>query len=290
MRFHFLLVTLLLLPVHSFFGWSSKVLSLSDATPNTTNCTEAISRSEPGMLSMVLPDTLPGEAHLTKLLSKGICEQVALESRHQDLAVLTRSQGTGLLQEMLSLIIVRDSTEFSAFISKAPDADAAVQRLTIHAILRLASTCPTASKLLTHMGVQMGSVDTNLSASQEQVLQTISHGLCGQLSMADTELSLSKRSAPERIELYQQAVHAMILAHGREIGVAFGSEVFTNKQMESKLWQNLDRLMFEECPTFTAILRVDRGLARMQDTISTQSHSIRANNTSTQRKRKRQAP
>ncbi|HEX8428142.1 hypothetical protein [Hymenobacter sp.] len=298
MRYYFLFATLLVLPIHSFFGEIFKIsysseneiltIIYQDTQKENQHTTSVPSRvGKLFSLIIILPDTLPGETHLTNLMAKGMCEQIALESRHQDLAVLTRAQGTGLIEDMLAIIILQDSTEFKAFILKAPDADAAMQRLTIHAILRLASTCPTASKLLTQMGVQMGNVDTKLTVPQEQVLQTISHGLCGQLSTADAERALDKRSAPERIELYQQAVHDMMLTHGQEIGTAFGSDVFTNKQMESKLWQNLDRLMFEECPAFTAVLRVDRGLARMQDTTSTESSSTKTTVTPTQRKRKK---
>lgn len=216
-------------------------------------------------LAVVPPDTLMGEARLTRLFAQGICEQIALESRHQDLAVLTRAQGMALIQDMLSAVIMRDSVDFKAFAAKAPDAEAAVQRLTLQAVLRLPTFCPAASKLFTQMGVQMAGFDTTLTAGQLQLLQAVAHDFCDQLTAADTQQAFSRRTAPERIAAFQEVRHKIILAHGQALLAAFGEQLLTNQQLESTMWQNVDRLMFDQCPALIGQLRVDQGLAQLQE-------------------------
>ena len=210
------------------------------------------------------PDTVAGEARLTRRLTQGICEQVALESRHQDLAVLTRKQGTALLESLLIGLIARDSAEFKAFVLAAPDAEAAMQRLTVRAMLDLASTCPTASALLTQMGVQMAGLDTKLSTEQEQVLRAAARDFCGQLALADREREFSARTAAGRMAVYQKARHEIITTHGAAMVAAFGQQLLTDAQAEDTMWKNVDRLMYEQCPAVTGTLRVDFGLQRLQ--------------------------
>ena len=214
--------------------------------------------------SLAPPDTLAGEEHLTRRFAQGICEQIAMESRHQDLTVLTHAQGIALLQDMLGAVIMRDSMEFKAFIVQAPDATAAVQRLSMQAVLRLSSICSSASRLLTQMGIQMTSMDTTLSGSQQKLLQTVAHDFCEQLVAAEAKSDFSRRTASERLATFREIRHGIIIKNGQALLDAFGSELLTNEQLEDKMWQNVNRLMFEECPTTTALLRVDRGLEQIQ--------------------------
>jgi len=211
------------------------------------------------------PDTVAGEARLTALFARGICEQIAMQSRHQDLAVLTKAQGMELLNEVLTAAIIRDSTAFRSFLAHVPDTTAAMQRVSMQAVLRLSSACPVAGKLLTQMGVQMAGFDTNLTAGQQQVLQTVAQDLCGRLTAADAQLAFSHRTAPERIAAYHSARHEIIMTHGSALVAAFGEQLVNNKQLESTMWQNVDRLMFDICPALTGQLRADRGSAQLQE-------------------------
>ncbi|WP_216679514.1 hypothetical protein [Hymenobacter siberiensis] len=219
------------------------------------------------------PDTVAGEARLTALFARGICEQVALESRHQDFTVLTQEQGMALLQDMLSAVVMRDSSEFKAFVSHAPDATAAVQRVSIQAVLRLASACPAASKLLVKMGIQMTSMDTTLTTAQQQAVNISALDICKQLAVADVAQPLSQRPAAERIVLYHEAVQRMLHSQHSALTAAFGDAVLTNAQLENKLWLNIDRLMFDQCPAVTGIIRVDLGIERMRVQEAATAHS-----------------
>jgi hypothetical protein len=209
-------------------------------------------------------DTIVGEAHLTRLFTRGICEQIALESRHQDLAVLTQEQGMALLQDMLSVVIVRDSVSFKDFIARAPNADAAVQRVCIQAVLGLAVACPSSYKLVTKMGVQMAQVDTTLSVEQQQVLRASARIMCEQLVAANARKDFNQRPAAERIMVHKQIVQRVLVLQAQALVAAFGQEMLTDAQLENKMRTNIDRLMFEECPALTGMLRVDQGMARLQ--------------------------
>ena len=216
--------------------------------------------------AQVANDTLPGEAHLTALFARGICEQIALESRHQDLAVLTRSQGMGLMQEVLTAAIIRDSLAFRTFLASTPETATAVQRVTMQAMVRLTTMCPLTSRLLMQMGAHMTGLDTNLSTVQQQLLETVAHDLCGRLALADTQLAFGRRTAPERIAAYQEARHQVILARGQALLAAFGEQLLADQQLESTMWQNVDQLMYDQCPALTSQLRVDQGMAQLRET------------------------
>lgn len=214
--------------------------------------------------AQVANDTLPGEVRLTALFARGICEQIALESRHQDFAVLTQEQGMSLLQEILSAVIMRDSSQFEAFVSRAPDATTAVQRISIQAVLQLASACPSASKLLVKMGIQMTSMDTTLTAGQGQAVNIAALDMCKHLAAADAAQPLSQRPAAERIALYHEAVRRMLYVQHSVLVAAFGKDVLTNAQLENKLWLNIDRLMFDRCSAIIGVIRVDLEMERIR--------------------------
>ena len=211
----------------------------------------------------VPPDTLTGEARLVSHFTKGLCEQIARQSRHQDLTVLTKGQGMELLNEVLMAVIVQDSIEFKTVLARASNPTAAMQRLSMQAILRLADACPSSSRLLVQMGVQMSAIDTTLTPLQQQALQAVAHSFCEKLTTIDSRKPFSQRSATERIAAYNQARHEVILAHGAALVQAFGQQLLSNVQLENNMWQNVDRLMFDECRGLTAQLRVDWGLSRL---------------------------
>lgn len=211
-----------------------------------------------------LPDTVAGEAHLTARFTRGICEQIAMQSRHQDLTVLTKAQGQELLNEVIMAVVVQDSTEFQAVLARTPDPTAAVQRLSMQAVLGLARACPSASRLLVQMGLQMAAIDTTLTPTQQPVLQAVARSFCEKLAAADAQRPLSQRTASERIAALREVRHEVILAHGAALVEAFGERLLTNQQLENSMWQNVDRLMFDACPSLTAQLRIDRGLAQLQ--------------------------
>ncbi|UOQ72970.1 hypothetical protein [Hymenobacter cellulosilyticus] len=209
-------------------------------------------------------DTVAGEARITRLFTQRLCEQIDLESRHQDFSVLTKAQGMGLLQDMLTNVIIRDSTEFNTFVLRASSEDAAVQRLSINAVLGLRTVCPLANKLLVQLGIQMTNLDTNLSASQQQIVRTVALDLCGQMAALNSVQAFSRRLPTERLELYYQARIAAIRRHGQTILIAFGDELLNDARLEDNMWLNVDQVMFEECPDLTGLLRVDRGMANLQ--------------------------
>ena len=210
------------------------------------------------------PDTLTGEARLVRHFTKGLCEQIALQSRHQDLAVLTKAQGMELLNEVLMAVIMQDSAEFKAVLTRAPDPTTAMQHLSMQAILRLATICPNSSKLLVQMGVQMAAIDTTLTPEQQRTLQTVARSFCEKLTAADARQPFSQRSTAERMVAFNEARHEIILAHGAALVEAFGQHLLTNENLENNMWQNVDRLMFDECRALTAQLRIDRGFAQLQ--------------------------
>lgn len=211
-------------------------------------------------------DTVVGEAHITHLLTQGLCAQVAIQSRHQDLAVLTRSQGMAALQEMLTTVITQHTEDFEAFIAKTPGDNTALQRVSIQAVLDLAQTCPAAGKLLTQMGAQMAGVDiSQLPPAQKLALQHAAHALCEQLVAANRAHAFSARTAEERIAAYRHAiVSAEFAPYHQALLAAFGELALNDKQQEDTLWKRIDLLMFEECPTYTGQIRVDLGLQRLR--------------------------
>jgi hypothetical protein len=209
-------------------------------------------------------DTLTGEARLVGHFTKGLCEQIALQSRHQDLTVLTKAQGLELLNEVLLAVILQDSTEFKAVLARAPNPTVAMQRLSMQAILRLANACPSSSRLLVQMGVQMSAIDTTLTPLQQRALQAVAHSFCEKLTTTDVQKPFSQCSTTERIAAYNAARHELILAHGAALVQAFGQQLLSNGQLENNMWQNVDRLMFDECRALTAQLRTDRGFAQLQ--------------------------
>lgn len=95
-------------------------------------------------------------------------------------------------------------------------------------------------------------------------MQTVAHDFCGQLVAAEAESDFSRRTASERLATFREIRHGIIIKNGQALLDAFGSELLTNEQLEDKMWQNVNRLMFEECPTTTALLRVDRGMEQIQ--------------------------
>jgi|GEM_PF-6103767 len=212
------------------------------------------------------PDSVAGEARLTNLIALGICEQVAMESRQQDITLLNRAQGMGLLQGMLTKVVARLAPEFTAFAAAAPAAevDGALQRVTIQAMLRLSSVCPATSQLLNQLGGQMAGLDDKLSAAQQQAVEAMAQDMCGQLTAEDAQKAFSRRTAPERIAANQQVRHGTVLTHGRTLVAAFGEELLTNEPLESNMWENVDRMMFNICPVITAQLRVDQGFAKLK--------------------------
>jgi hypothetical protein len=211
-------------------------------------------------------DTLRGEAHLTHLFTEGICAQVAIESRHQDLTVLTNAQGWALLQQVLAGVIAAHLTEFEAFVAQTPGSTVGLQRVSIQAMLNLATACPVAGKLLTQMGAQMAGVDVSqLSSAQKQTLQRVAHAMCEQLTAENTARPFSQRTAEERLAAYYRAVASdPVVAGYQAVLTAFGSEIQSNSQLQDSLWQKIDLLMFDECPAYTAPLRVDRGLRQLR--------------------------
>lgn len=211
-------------------------------------------------------DTVRGEARITHLLTDGICTQVAMESRHQDLTVLTNAQGRALLQEMLIGVVQKNLPEFETFMAQSPGDRAALQRVSIQAMLDLATACPAAGKLLTQMGAQMAGVDVSqLSAPQRQALQRVAHAMCEQLAAENTARPLGQRTAQERLAAYHRAADsAPVALHYEAMLAAFGPELRRNPRQADVLWQQVDLLMFDECPAYTAPLRVDRGLQQLK--------------------------
>lgn len=214
--------------------------------------------------SRLSADTLAGEARLTHAFAQRICTQISMESRHQDLAMLSKEQGAGLLQNVLTAAILQDSVEFTAFIAQASNVEAVVQRLSVQAVLKLRYICPAASKLLTQMGVQMAGLDTTLSSAQQQIIQTVAQDICGQLAKEDALHPFATLTAAQRLDLYYQARINSIRTHGQALIIAFGDHLLHDKQAEDTMWRNIDRLMFDSCPSVTSTLRVDRGLQNMQ--------------------------
>ena len=211
-------------------------------------------------------DTVRGEARITHLLTEGICAQVAMESRHQDLTVLTNAQGRALLQEMLIGVVQQNLPEFEAFMAQSPGNHAALQRACIQAMLGLATACPAAGKLLTQMGAQMAGVDVSqLAAPQRQALQRVAHAMCEQLAAENTARPLGQRTAEERLAAYHRAVDsAPVATYYQAVLEAFSTELRRNPRQADMLWQQIDLLMFDECPAYTAPLRVDRGLQQLK--------------------------
>lgn len=209
-------------------------------------------------------DTVRGEAHLTRRFTQSICEQLAMQSRHQDLTVLTKAQGMELLSDVLTAAIIRDSTAFQKILANAPDATVVVQRVSKQAVLGLSGACPAASKLLAQMGVHMSGIDTNLTTKQQHALQAVAHSFCEKLTAADARQAFSQCTAAERMAAFGAARHEVILAHGAALVEAFGQQLLANEQLENSLWQNVDRLMFDECRALTAQLRIDRGFAQLR--------------------------
>lgn len=211
-------------------------------------------------------DTVRGEARITHLLTEGICAQVALESRHQDLTVLTNSQGRALLQELLIAVVQKNLPEFEAFLAQSPGDNAALQRASIQAMLDLATACPVAGKLLTQMGAQMAGVDiSHLSAAQKQALQRVAHAMCEQLAAENTARPLSQRTAEERLAAYHRAVaSAPVATYYQAAFDAFSVELRRSPGQADRMWQQIDLLMFDECPAYTGPLRVDRGLQQLK--------------------------
>ncbi|MDO7884933.1 hypothetical protein [Hymenobacter cheonanensis] len=211
-------------------------------------------------------DTVRGEARIAHLLTAGICAQVAIESRHQDLTVLTNSQGRALLQELLIGVVQQNLAEFEAFMAQSPGNSAALQRASIQAVLDLATACPVAGKLLTQMGAQMAGVDVSqLSAAQKQALQRVAHALCEQLAAENTARPLGQRTAQERLAAYHRAADsAPVATYYQAAFDAFSAELRRNPRQADVLWQQIDLLMFDECPAYTGPLRVDRGLQQLK--------------------------
>lgn len=110
----------------------------------------------------------------------------------------------------------------------------------------------------------MAAVDTTLTPLQPHTLQTVAHSFCEKLTAADARQAFSRGTAAERMAAFGAARHEVILAHGAALVEAFGQQLLTNEQLENNLWQNVDRLMFDECRALTAQLRIDRGLAQLR--------------------------
>ena len=214
--------------------------------------------------NVIPPDTLIGESRLVGHFTKGLCEQIVLQSRHQDLTVLSKTQGMELLNEVLMAVVVQDSTEFKTVLARAANPTTAMQRLSMQAVLRLAIACPNASRLLVQMGVQMSAIDTTLTPLQQHALQAVAHSFCEKLTTVDARQPFSQRSTTERIAAFNKARHEVILAHGAALVEAFGQQLLNNVQLENSMWQNVDRLMFNKCRAFTAQLRIDRGFTQLQ--------------------------
>ena len=110
----------------------------------------------------------------------------------------------------------------------------------------------------------MAAVDTTLTPLQQHTLQTVAHSFCEKLTAADAQKSYSQRTAPARIAVLRGARHEVTLAHGAALVAAFGQQLLTNEQLENSMWQNVGRLMFDECRILTAQLRIDQSFAELQ--------------------------
>ncbi|RZL12745.1 MAG: hypothetical protein EOO62_10220, partial [Hymenobacter sp.] len=184
------------------------------------------------------------------------------QSRHQDLTILTREQGLGLMREMITAVIMQHEAEMEAFGSRLTDMQGVMQRLTIQAVLDLGKACPASSKLLTQLGLSMAGVNNNLAPAQREAVRAVAQAMCTELAATEVAKPFAQRPAAERLALYWAASAKQLLAHRAALVAAFGAGVVTSKPAKDQLWQYIDVQMFEECPAYTGQLRVDLGLEK----------------------------
>jgi hypothetical protein len=222
-------------------------------------------------------DTVAGQAHLTHMISAGMCSRLAQESQKADLTKLTGAESEALLKRLMLGAVGDNFTEFSTLMEKAGQEENTKlgQAIGAQAVVEMVQRCPSAGPLMAKIGGSRLKGNFEMSATERSVLLPITQAACQRLDAENAKQPFSKLTAAQRSALVQQVLGATLLSNSQALTEQYGDEVMESQELGEEIGKKVGLLMLELCPNY--ILEVGRDeMARKQQAQDTPAPKTQA--------------
>ncbi|MGI4869972.1 MAG: hypothetical protein ACRYFX_02205 [Janthinobacterium lividum] len=202
------------------------------------------------------PDTLRGQARLTRIISADLCTKLTQESQTQNLGKLTTDESATLVTKLIHSVMVERKEEVDAFMEHASNTNPGIGRqIGRNALFQLGKNCPVAAPVVAQLQARITKPGTKPLDPERQLLSRfIVPAACQSLSQAieaeNAKGGLKRLDPAARQELVKKAVLTGATPHAPALRMQYGEQVLTDPQQRDELSRKIIALLPDECPIY----------------------------------------
>jgi hypothetical protein len=204
----------------------------------------------------LVADTLVGQAHLTRLLSEGICTKMTAEAQRTDLSKLSAAESEALLKKFMFAAMGDNFTEFSTLMQQAGanDARSSGERIGQDAVMSLVEKCPASRPLIARLTAQKSNMSSEITEDEKKVLAPIAHQTCEALDAENARQPFQQRAPAARAAEITKILQGTVLSNASELMQGFGEEVLEDQVQAEEMGKKLAVVLLNECPTYVLMM------------------------------------